>query len=129
MRPCILLCFLLVILNSCGGNSDSPVVETIQNDDSSIFPIKITTTNSQNNNIAVINFKYLTSNQISELIIPTAKWSFEYTGDFITKETFTTNDNEIFVETIYKYQNNNVKHDSNVKKEDIDYFLDVACHY
>ena len=29
----------------------------------------------------------------------------------------------------YKYQNNNVKHDNNVKKEDIDYFLDVACNY
>lgn len=31
-----------------------------------------------------------------------------------------------FLHSFYKYQDNNVKHDSNVKKEDVDYFLDMA---
>lgn len=31
-----------------------------------------------------------------------------------------------FLHSFYKYQDNNVKHDSNVKKEDVDYFLDIA---
>lgn len=31
-----------------------------------------------------------------------------------------------FLHSFYKYQDNNVKHDSNVKKEDVDYFLNMA---
>ncbi len=31
-----------------------------------------------------------------------------------------------FLHSFYKYQDNNVKHDSNVKKEDVNYFLDIA---